>query len=226
MATPAWFEVAPDDVQERLQALIAEHYVHTYSEQRVTAVMRNAAHNDKGESQDWQTGGARILGKWVKVPERFKCLMAEPPETVVLLNAEAWNDELSEEQRTALLDHELYHGVQRAHDIGEFSAILERRGDYLEHIAPALSPDADLPLRDPETGAPVEHDAAAGEVRRAVKRLRDGVSLGTSVTITAGDKSVTLGEPEKQHAPDLEISVGGKRARIGGGPGTVDEDQA
>ena len=173
MATECWFEVAPDEVQSQVRALIAEHYAHTYSEQRVTAVFRHAAYSDKGVCQDWHEGGCRTLGKRVKVPERFKCLMEESPDVVILLNVEAWDDELDEAQRTALLDHELYHGIQRAHDIGEFGEILERRGDYLSHIAVHLPADADLPLRDPATGAALEHDPVEAEQQRAAKRLAD-----------------------------------------------------
>jgi len=200
MAMEVWFEVASGEVQQQAQALIAEHYAHAYGEQHVTAVFRHAAYSDKGVCQDWQAGGVRTLGKWVKVSEQWKCLMVEPaPDIVILLNYEAW-EELTSAQRTALLDHELYHGVQRAHDIGEFGEILERRGDYLSHIALHLPADADLPLSDPETGEPLAHDEVAAERARAAERLAADPAFRRAARDLCpqdgdGIESVTLSSP-------------------------------
>lgn len=200
MSEPVSFQVAPEEVQVRVRDLIAEHYAATYEGQPVVAVFRCAARNDKGQSLDWEQGGTRILGQWVKVPPRFKCLMEEPPFAVLVLNAEAWDDELTEDQQTALLDHELYHGVQRVHDIGEFAAIVQRHGDWHGQLAEALPAQADLPLADPASGQALEHNPLEGEVRRAADRLgRDPGFRGAvrSMCPQEGDglESVTISTP-------------------------------
>jgi hypothetical protein len=178
-ASDVWFEMAPTGVQSRLQRLIAEHYPATYAEESLVVVLRHEAVGKRGTGQDWMAGGVRVLGQFVSVPPRFKCLMEVPWDVVILLNAKAWNDELTEAQKDALLDHQLYHGIQQSHDIGEFYPVLARRGDWAhgirEHLPPE-DPNRDIALIDRETGEVLEHSPRAGERRRAEERLGHSVS--------------------------------------------------
>jgi hypothetical protein len=104
--------------------------------------------------------GIRKLGQCKKASELDQRLSGY--DFVILLNREAWEEDLSEDQRRALLDHELCHaevkvdgdGEQaadetgrriwriRKHDVEEFEAIVQRHGLYkrdLEHFAAACA---------------------------------------------------------------------------------------
>lgn len=121
--------------------------------------------------------GRVTLGKCKKASDLDRELAAF--DFIILLRKWFWIAEaVSDEQRRALLDHELCHAEVkrdkygdsvedergrivyriRKHDIEEFSAIVERHGCYkrdLEQFAMALrrGPQVDLPLGEDETNA-------------------------------------------------------------------------
>jgi len=111
--------------------------------------------------------GHIVLGRCHKVADLNKEFM--PFDFVVVLNKEYW-DAFSEEQRLALVDHELCHAAAsldeqtgdqkedergrkvwriRKHDIEEFREIVERHGCYksdLEQFAEAIRSKNKTPL--------------------------------------------------------------------------------
>jgi hypothetical protein len=173
-ATEVWFEPGSEADQARLQRIVNEHYAHTYAEESLCIVLRHEAVGKRGAGQGWMAGGVRVLGQFVTVPPRFQCLMEVPWDVVILVNAEAWQDELDDPQRDALLDHQLYHGIQQAHDIAEFYPVLQRRGDWAPSIRgplPDEDPNRDVMLVDRETGEVLEHAPKAAERKRARERM-------------------------------------------------------
>lgn len=111
---------------------------------------------------------------------------------VILVNTQAW-ERLSEEQREAVLDHELCHIALardsdgevkkdergrvcwrlRKHDVEEFTAIIERRGLYkpdLERFAAAVVGQSSHPLFADQEGGPEPPKVTAegGEVWRSL----------------------------------------------------------
>lgn len=96
--------------------------------------------------------GRLVLGKCKRASDLDRELSEH--DFVILLNQEAWN-ELSEDQRLALLDHELSHCQQvldgtgrqkedergrlvwriRKHDVEEFRDVIARNGCYMSDLA-------------------------------------------------------------------------------------------
>ena len=80
--------------------------------------------------------GRRTLGKAQKVADNWKPLLKQDLDFIIWLAADVWNDELSEDQKRALLDHELHHCYLdeklrprlRGHDVEEFLTIIHRHG--------------------------------------------------------------------------------------------------
>jgi hypothetical protein len=116
------------------------------SEARIVAVM-----NEDGMSKRDKI----ILGKAQKATALLKKLTDY--DFALLLNEPAWK-KLSEEQQTALLDHELSHMAAeqdkndewkffiRSHDLEEFRAVVERHGQYLQDIVDFVAAANSNPL--------------------------------------------------------------------------------
>lgn len=154
-----------------------------------------------------------------------------PFDFVILLNAEWWQDgRVTDDQRRALLDHELCHATVkldedgepardtmdrviyrlRKHDIEEFTEIVARHGTYkrdLERFASALR-RSPLRQRDLSDLGEATVDAVTDAVRRMAPEVGGGV---TSVTIEAGGKSVTLTQEDRARM-DAEASTPRPRA--------------
>lgn len=141
---------------------------------------------------------------------------------VVMLNAEWWQHaDVKDNQREALLDHEVSHCAPKLdevgeqmedergrkcwrmvkHDIEEFSGVVERHGLYkrdLEVFAVALRRRQGSLLEETELSPDqiakhVGRLAADPKVIAAIERLRPKPGSGIdSVTISHGDQSVTL----------------------------------
>jgi hypothetical protein len=127
----------------------------------------------------------------------------EQPDFTAEVNMDEWLECTDAEQR-AVVHHLLCHAEKRngrwtlaPHDLHEFSDVVAEHGLYTSRIramAEALQPH--LPgLED----NPASLDAQMGnvvsmtpEIRRAFNQLREGAGEGGSVTLTAGDRSVTL----------------------------------
>ena len=112
--------------------------------------------------------GHLVLGKCVKSTDLHKEF--HPYDFVILLNREVWDSgEFTDEQKAALMDHELCHAAAsedkdghpkydergrrvfrvREHDIEEFQAIVHRHGCYkkdLEAFAQTLLDRRNAPL--------------------------------------------------------------------------------
>lgn len=142
------FELIGDshDLHATVRDLVAQHHPHL-AEARIALVWRMNWKPDKD--------GRLTLGKAKKASDLERELgHASEYDLAVLLNAEAWHD-LSNDQRLALLDHELCHfGVStdkktgevarddrgrvvyryRKHTLEEFHEIVERHGVYKSDI--------------------------------------------------------------------------------------------
>jgi hypothetical protein len=155
------------------------------------------------------TDGIKVLGKMRKASDLDRELA--PFDFVVMLNKDFWTSAVvKDDQRRALLDHELCHGSikldkdgdpvedsrgrkvyrLRKHDIEEFSAIVERHGTYkrdLERFYAALKvgvKQRDLPLdSEPE---PTRTDPAPTS---PVSASGQGE---TTITVEHAGESVTL----------------------------------
>lgn len=148
-----------------------------------------------------------------------------PFDFVILLNAEWWQDgRVTDDQRRALLDHELCHATVkldedgepardaldrvvyrlRKHDIEEFTEIVARHGTYkrdLERFASALRRGQRQGTLPPDVMAP-----PVGPITDALRRIAPQVgSEISSVTIEAGGQSVTLTQEDRARM-DAEAS--------------------
>lgn len=149
---------------------------------------------------------------------------------IVLLNMEWWQDaEVTDDQRRALLDHELCHAAlkydtdgdavrdekgryvyrTRKHDIEEFSSVVERHGLYkrdLERFYAAIrsGKQGRLPLQELDDKIDVARLAADPKIREAVRRMAPRPGSGIeSVTIgTPGGKQVTLTQADRKRMDD------------------------
>ncbi|KAA3645360.1 MAG: hypothetical protein DWQ07_12900 [Chloroflexi bacterium] len=122
------FEKAPDHVETMATQIIEEYHEHL--------IGRNIGYyfRDKAAS----SGGRIVLGRARKVTGWAH--LYTNLDFVIELAQDEWDD-MSEERREALLDHELEHckieeGVPkiRPHDIEEFTAIIERRGIWTHDL--------------------------------------------------------------------------------------------
>jgi hypothetical protein len=89
-----------------------------------------------------QKSGDRVVwGKASKVPDRLKPLLDY--DFIIWIAEDLWEGELTEQQREALVDHELCHcgfndngkPVMRRHDIEEFKCVVERHGIWTDELA-------------------------------------------------------------------------------------------
>jgi len=180
--------------------------------------------------------GRVTLGKCKKASDLDRELAAF--DFVILLQAEFWQDaEVTEDQRRALLDHELCHATVkldetgeparderdrivyriRKHDVEEFSEIVRRHGCYkrdLEQFAAALrrSKQASLlDLRDEIVDA-----GLTTEAREVIQRVRAGEN-GADVLADVVRKSL---EPDVARAatdPKVQRAVEALRPKPGSG---------
>lgn len=118
-----------DDLERIANALIEAYHPHLM-EARIRYVFRDEAQ---------KIGGRDCAATATKVPGLYAHL-AEC-DFVIQVWDEAWAD-MSPEQQVALMDHELCHCGENEngwclipHDIEEFDAIVERRGEWDARIA-------------------------------------------------------------------------------------------
>lgn len=148
-----------------LAEMVAANHPHL-TNAKITLVWRRSLKRDKD--------GLLVLGKCKKASDLDKetvlARSGKECDFVIILNEEAWHD-LSDEQREALIDHELCHaqvardkdGIakkdergrtvyrSRKHDIEEFREIVERHGLYkkdLEEFVKAARKKRETPLFD------------------------------------------------------------------------------
>lgn len=165
------------EVQEIAERLIREVDMHkNLAEARIEYVWRDKASKSKGRivlAKARKVGG---LNAWLaNASAGYTDAEANDPLFVIEVAADMW-ERLSEEQRVALVDHELCHcwvemdaegnpelGT-RGHDLEEFSCIVERHGlwkgdvdafgrEVIEQLALAIEADArfldDLGISEP-----------------------------------------------------------------------------
>jgi hypothetical protein len=88
-----------------------------------------------------KSGDVAVWGKASKVPARLKPLLDY--DFIIWIAEDLWEGELSEQQREALVDHELCHcgfddnGNPKMvhHDIEEFKCVVERHGIWTNELA-------------------------------------------------------------------------------------------
>jgi hypothetical protein len=107
--------------------VMAQHIIKKYHRRLTEARIGFLLRTEPSTSQ-----GKRVRAKANTVPEKLKILL--DLDFIIWLDEGIWGD-LEEARREAVIDHELchcdYNGVKysiRAHDIEEFSEIVERRG--------------------------------------------------------------------------------------------------
>jgi hypothetical protein len=133
------WERVPSAVVKLAEELIYEHHPNLLSA-RIGILFRSEAP---------VSGGKRTLGQASTVNAKWKPLLREEYDFIIWLAADAWLGELTDHQRRALLDHELYHchlnnedkAEIRPHDIEEFAEIIQRYGfwrDDLERVRLAV----------------------------------------------------------------------------------------
>ena len=180
------FELIEDTESEPYQILAAIRVFHDdIREASIALAWRKELKPDKD--------GHLVLGKCVKVSDLYREFAAY--DFVIVLNREVWQDsDFTDEQRHALMDHELCHaagatdddGAQydergrrvfrvRKHDIEEFRSIVERHGCYkrdLEMFAESLLKKRKTPLLDilrpGESVSVTLSDGTAGVISRGV----------------------------------------------------------
>lgn len=182
--------------------------------------------------------GHVTLGKCKKATDLDRELA--PYDFVILLRQDFWNDRnVSDDQRRALLDHELCHaGVKRGptgeqlldekgrviyrtlkHDIQEFSAIVLRYGVYtrdLEQFYAALkaSKQQKLPFLQPQMPAPGK---AAGEAPETIgggeKAMSPGATDEVLRKIAGGGNGKELHDDLPPGAPPLADDLDRAAAR-------------
>ena len=126
--TVTWSE-APKTAIDITKELVEKHHWPRLSEARIGLVMRSEAAASQGRE---------MWAKVSKIDEKTQALMeaagAEPVDLLIWIAEDVWM-RLGDEQRQALIDHELCH-VQLGengyklvgHDFEEFKVILERYG--------------------------------------------------------------------------------------------------
>lgn len=126
---------------------------------------------------------------------------------VIEIAKDLWFDELSLEQRVALIDHELSHfdpidGI-RGHDLEEFRGVVERHGIWrpdLMHFAGSLQKALELGPSHYEGGSYRPGSGLADVIRGLAPKKGSSVE---SVTISAGGKSVTLTQEDSDTLDSL-----------------------
>ena len=146
------------------------------------------------------------LGKAQKAPARW-AFLAEV-DFVIVFNHAAWRV-LTEEQKIALVDHELEHceidgdgkpGVV-PHDIEEFGIIVKRWGLWkpdLQSFGDAVKGTLQMDLWTTEKRA---HDALDGALRETVRQINGG-ALGENVTASFRSATEGMTAEEKQDLRD------------------------
>ncbi len=143
-------------VREIADKLIAEHHPELV-EANILYLFR---------AGEWNSRGKECLGRASKVPEHWKCLYGY--ELMIVVNKDAW-DNMNENHREALVDHELCHFNQEydskgnvkytlaSHDLEEFTSIVERHGLWRRDVKVfakyvQLAIEQDLPTLRPTEG--------------------------------------------------------------------------
>ena len=135
------YELAPE---------IFENYVHP---------LLNDYHSDLVEARfltifrrgEWKSQNISVWAKTKKISEETETLLGDEADYLITVNMDVW-ELLDEDQRIALIDHELCHCLRGdddkygnptwkivGHDIEEFFAIIRRRGDWSANIRRTLS---------------------------------------------------------------------------------------
>lgn len=114
---------ASKEVVEMADQLICTHHEHLM-DQVVGLLFR---------SERSTSGGQEILGQTSKVSDKMNALLPQEEQMDFLIwIARDWWYAASQEQKKALLDHELCHcgpeGKMRPHEVEEFVEIIERHG--------------------------------------------------------------------------------------------------
>lgn len=206
-------EESDSNMYEMLRELVNDHH-EEIREARIALAWNTSWKPD--------VDGRVTLGKCKKASDLDRELA--PYDFVIILRREFWeHGATTDEQRRALLDHELCHAARkydsggepvydergnpvfriRKHDIEEFTEVIQRHGIYkrdLERFAAALfrSKQRALPLESDDEVA--ERIARNPKVRQAIESLRPKPGSGIdSVSINVpGKKPVVLRAKERR----------------------------
>ncbi len=135
------YEEVGQDVLDLTKDIIREHHSDLI-EAKIAMIFRSKAAS---------TGKKLVWGKASKIPKRLQALLDY--DFLIELAADIYED-LSDEQKLALIDHELCHchmddfGKAKMvhHDIEEFDCIIERYGAWAPDIKKTISRMKSLPL--------------------------------------------------------------------------------
>ncbi len=218
----AIYSVASPEIKARGEALVSKHHLELANhEVKIDYITAQATVNDDGVPTGPAVthGGypawaiAKILQSKDRVMGRGDC--------EIVIDGDRW-PMLSDEQKDALLDHELYHFTLKVdkygavvmddihrpkmklrkhdHQFGWFDEIAQRHGANSIEVGQFVNLCHDdsgqyyLPFID------VQRLKVGGPMKDAVKRFVDNIKAGENdVTISTGDKSVTIkGEGKKR----------------------------
>jgi len=148
----ATYTEAPQSVIHLAEQIINQHH-HNLLEAKIAFVMRDEAPKSNGRSVAAQAQKVTALNQAL-IDYDFLIWIAE----------DRW-DKLSEDQKEALIDHELCHcwgwpGMwkMRHHDIEEFQEIIERHGMWREELVHMANAVKQLRMPFDNTEVTLEHN--------------------------------------------------------------------
>jgi len=162
--------------------------------------------------------GAVCAAKVSVVNEKTQVLVTElgaevkAPHFMVEVNVGEWLA-MTEEQRWATVDHELCHcepgPAVVGHDLQEFWGVVERHGLYSNRLRTmAAAMQLQLPGLDAE-GLKDYLERGERELEK-ILGAADKIADGTSVTLSYGDKSVTMDGAAFERATERLVEMSGK----------------
>lgn len=176
-----------DWIRETVQTLIHDHHDHLL-DANIEIQWKRLNNPDPD--------GHVLLGKMCKTSERGRQLHGW--DAILMLNDEYW-ETMDDEQRVALLDHELCHlalavdkdGFPRSdghgrkmyrirkHDLEEFRDVVRRHGLWQTDIVHFVEAAHASPL--------FREQMAKNSIRESMTKLRESIPEGTKATIKVGD---------------------------------------
>ena len=171
---PTTYIPADDETLALAIQIIEEHHPRLL-EARIALVFR--------EGDAPLTNGKEILGQASLVNSKMKVIAKEDFDFFIWLAGDWWHN-ARDNQRKALLDHELCHCTgqpyawkMRSHDVEEFACILERHGPWYQDLHNFVKVSRETPILQGRLG---------------VTPPNGKVGTIESITLSTNNRSVTL----------------------------------